>query len=462
MLGIWPNTPENEPKVLQGSSLRLTWLRQHFFLLPNDANEVTVQRFARAYILALMGSILFADKSGDAIQVLYLPLLADLDVAGTYSWGSATLAYLYRQLCRASHRGARELGGPVLLLQIWAWEHIHIGRPRISRVRDPPPQFDEAVPILGSQHVPGIDPLAVSWLRVHISRSHTAGGLPYYRDALDHQTDEQMTWQPYTDARLALLPAICRADRHVWRTMAPLICFDIVEFHFPGRVMRQFGFEQRFPHLLIRAQPFHAIDRRSKNKNYPLRHRPYIAHWDEREGHIVQGTPFSGRTHAFDEYMIWFRRITRLRLTNPSRRPPSTHYQPASADIVLAHTLSDIAHRCGTVLEASESLPPDMVRDLYAQTLQTMRGLCVDAVGRAGHGHIVQGVPTSAGYTSTSTSSTSAAHISTTPALLSPPVTQRAYRRRSDTTPPSLDAIAETHETTPSSSTPSQKKKRGF
>ncbi|XP_057249382.1 serine/threonine-protein phosphatase 7 long form homolog [Beta vulgaris subsp. vulgaris] len=192
LLGIWPNTPENEPKVLQGSSLRLTWLRQHFFLLPNDADEVTVQRFARAYILALMGSILFADKSGDAVQVLYLPLLADLDVAGTYSWGSATLAYLYRQLCRASHRGARELGGPVLLLQIWAWEHIHIGRPRISRVRDPPPQFDEAVPILGSQHVPGIDPLAVSWLRVHISRSHTAGGLPYYRDALDHQTDEQV------------------------------------------------------------------------------------------------------------------------------------------------------------------------------------------------------------------------------------------------------------------------------
>ncbi|XP_057247555.1 serine/threonine-protein phosphatase 7 long form homolog [Beta vulgaris subsp. vulgaris] len=258
LLGIWPNTPENEPKVLQGSSLRLTWLRQHFFLLPNDADEVTVQRFARAYILALMGSILFADKSGDAVQ------------------------------------GCGELGGPVLLLQIWAWEHIHIGRPRISRVRDPPPQFDEAVPILGSQHVPGIDPLAVSWLRVHISRSHTAGGLPYYRDALDHQTDEQMTWQPYTDARLALLPAICRADRHVWRTMAPLICFDIVEFHFPGRVMRQFGFEQTIPAPSDTSTTLHAIDRRSKNKNYPLRHRPYIAHWDEREGHIVQGTPFSG------------------------------------------------------------------------------------------------------------------------------------------------------------------------
>ncbi|XP_057246685.1 serine/threonine-protein phosphatase 7 long form homolog [Beta vulgaris subsp. vulgaris] len=125
LLGIWPNTPENEPKVLQGSSLRLAWLRQHFFLLSNDADELTVQRFARAYILALMGSILFADKSGDAVQVLYLPLLADLDVAGTYSWGSATLAYLYRQLCRVSQRGARELCVCVVVTDLGMGAHTH-------------------------------------------------------------------------------------------------------------------------------------------------------------------------------------------------------------------------------------------------------------------------------------------------------------------------------------------------
>ena len=69
--------------------------------------------------------------------------------------------------------------------------------------------------------------------------------------------------------------------------------------------------------------------------------------------------------------MIWYRLITRLRMTDPLRRPPSKHYHLASADIVLvshmiyiytfiyfwnylmyiflsmqAHTLPDVAHRC--------------------------------------------------------------------------------------------------------------------
>ena len=70
LLGIWPTTLENVPKALWGLSLRLTWLWLKFFLLPNFADEETVQRFAWAYILVLMGSILFADKSGDTIEVI--------------------------------------------------------------------------------------------------------------------------------------------------------------------------------------------------------------------------------------------------------------------------------------------------------------------------------------------------------------------------------------------------------
>ncbi|XP_057545665.1 uncharacterized protein LOC130824611 [Amaranthus tricolor] len=36
-----------------------------------------------------------------------------------------------------------------------------------------------------------MDPLAVSWLRVYLSRSHSPHTLVYYRDALDRQRDEQ-------------------------------------------------------------------------------------------------------------------------------------------------------------------------------------------------------------------------------------------------------------------------------
>jgi len=48
-----------------------------------------------------------------------------------YSWGSATLAWMYRQLCDACRRIANDsnLGGCAYLLQIWIWERFPVGRP---------------------------------------------------------------------------------------------------------------------------------------------------------------------------------------------------------------------------------------------------------------------------------------------------------------------------------------------
>lgn len=164
LLGVRPGVDEVSGKpVLDGSFLRTTWLRRHFSQLPAGADDITVQRYSRAYILALLGSILFADKSGDSVSLFYLPILRDLDAASAYSWASATLAFLYRQLCRASRRGAREMGGPLVLLQLWSWEHLLIGRPDIRRPRDPPPEGHDVpveLDILGTQHIRGVDPLA--------------------------------------------------------------------------------------------------------------------------------------------------------------------------------------------------------------------------------------------------------------------------------------------------------------
>lgn len=164
LLGVKPEVDEETQKpVLVGSGLTLSWLRRNFSHLSPDADDLTVQRFTRAYILMIMGSVLFADKSGDSVQLLYLPLLRDLEKAGTYSWGSATLAFLYRELCRASRRGTKQIGGLVLLLQLWSWEHIHIGVPTISRLRqpmDPSEGEPDSQSVLGSQHEQGLDPLA--------------------------------------------------------------------------------------------------------------------------------------------------------------------------------------------------------------------------------------------------------------------------------------------------------------
>ncbi|XP_057549060.1 serine/threonine-protein phosphatase 7 long form homolog [Amaranthus tricolor] len=96
------------------------------------------------------------------------------------------------------------MGGCLMLLQIWSWEHIHIGRPIIRTVRpdgqhDQEDDADDFEPILGSQHRRGMDPLAVSWLRVYLSRSHSPHTLVYYRDALDRQRDEQESAREITN-----------------------------------------------------------------------------------------------------------------------------------------------------------------------------------------------------------------------------------------------------------------------
>ena len=50
---------------------------------------------------------------------MFLPFLKDFDTAGTYGWGSACLAWLYRELCRASHIDAHDISGPLIILQLW-------------------------------------------------------------------------------------------------------------------------------------------------------------------------------------------------------------------------------------------------------------------------------------------------------------------------------------------------------
>ncbi|RYR54179.1 hypothetical protein Ahy_A06g029441 [Arachis hypogaea] len=54
---------------------------------PEGADEETVRRFARAYIMMLLGTQLFVDKSGNRIHIRWLPYIARLEEMGSYSWG---------------------------------------------------------------------------------------------------------------------------------------------------------------------------------------------------------------------------------------------------------------------------------------------------------------------------------------------------------------------------------------
>ncbi|KAL9674930.1 hypothetical protein QQ045_003129 [Rhodiola kirilowii] len=95
LLGVVPDRPKLKS---MGSK---TWFDDYLNNMLADADEETLKKYARAYILCLLGLTLMEDLSGDQVALHYLPLLADLDNIRRYSWGSTVLAFQYSQLCRA-------------------------------------------------------------------------------------------------------------------------------------------------------------------------------------------------------------------------------------------------------------------------------------------------------------------------------------------------------------------------
>ncbi|RYR31595.1 hypothetical protein Ahy_B01g056423 [Arachis hypogaea] len=87
LLGVIP-----PPSQVQKFVVNCTWFEETFGECPEGANEETVRCFARAYIMMLLGTQLFADKSGNRIHIRWLPYVARLEEMGTYGWGSAALA----------------------------------------------------------------------------------------------------------------------------------------------------------------------------------------------------------------------------------------------------------------------------------------------------------------------------------------------------------------------------------
>nr|XP_023893184.1 serine/threonine-protein phosphatase 7 long form homolog [Quercus suber] len=126
MLGI----PSSE-NVLKGQRILINKLLEKIdHELPNAATEVVVHQYARCYILTLLADTIFANKSGDRVHMMWLQMLRDLRNPLQYSWGSACLAWLYRELCRATDSGVSQIGGALLLVQYWAWFRLPFLCPR--------------------------------------------------------------------------------------------------------------------------------------------------------------------------------------------------------------------------------------------------------------------------------------------------------------------------------------------
>jgi len=109
---------EVSPKnACKGDALKLTWLLS--ILCASLLEEPTIHKLQcryRAYIMYMIDNALIPDKFGNRVHLMYLNLLRDLNNIKKYNWGSTCLANLYRELCRASSKVGKVMGGCAILL----------------------------------------------------------------------------------------------------------------------------------------------------------------------------------------------------------------------------------------------------------------------------------------------------------------------------------------------------------
>ena len=97
--------------------IKLKWLTQYLDWLPTDS-DIAIAWHVRSYILSLLGHVLMPNKSTSVVHGKFLQLLVNLNEIGLYSWGSTCLAFLYKELDRATRTNAKEICGCMILLQV--------------------------------------------------------------------------------------------------------------------------------------------------------------------------------------------------------------------------------------------------------------------------------------------------------------------------------------------------------
>ncbi|KAE8793810.1 mutator protein [Hordeum vulgare] len=289
-------------------------------LPPTLLIDEVIQRYARIYMWYVISRTIFADGTGKNAPLMWLKALTVFH--NKFSWGSAALAYLYRQLDDACRRTTKDsgVGGCMLLLSVWSWERLPVGRPKSSQWNT---WNDHGNPVRQPTW-------AYKWDLVSEVASEVNLLYKQYTNEMDSLTPEQVEWEPYGvgtnfgDAHTFELNPLCVQERHLWLMRCPQICNWAVEWHLPHRVLRQFGYFQPHPPEWVDTDTqLHRLDRRRqrKIKDWQKHHKSYVLMFEQS----VQATSSIQRTQyrqhcalAFSNYLRWFQESTRIEICPPA------------------------------------------------------------------------------------------------------------------------------------------------
>ncbi|KAG8478371.1 hypothetical protein CXB51_028122 [Gossypium anomalum] len=221
------------------ASLRFSWLKANFEYLPSTTNEREVMQAVRAYIMHLIGGVLMTESNGSTVHLIYLPLLSNLHNTRSYSWGSAVLAMLYRELCQTTDPSAMDIGGCLILLQSWALYRM---------------------PFLASiSHQSYILPLVNRWsTNPGIERSYM---VPIYRLMIENHSREGRTRYQFSDSGVVS-----------WRSSTSAVRLHSI-----------------YPESASKLGDIHGMTRRGRHGlDWRDEHEEYVTMWNNRFGRVPQ------------------------------------------------------------------------------------------------------------------------------------------------------------------------------
>ncbi|KAH1202730.1 Serine/threonine-protein phosphatase 7 long form [Glycine max] len=135
-----------------------------------------------------------------------------------------------------------------------------------------------------------------------------------FRRKLDIMKRHEFLWEPYTTNVMSALPPICLVGSITWCAVVPLICFHVVEWHQPNKVLRQFGMQQPIPECPSQPLNIHGLTLKGKqDENWFQLLAPMISQWNNRAEFRVDVYPRQEDLLSFNSnYMVWYRRKTKM------------------------------------------------------------------------------------------------------------------------------------------------------
>ncbi|CAK8532944.1 unnamed protein product [Lathyrus sativus] len=178
-LGVSQRIAQQQVSECRGSYYKVEWLYDRFV----EHRAASRWDYAtRAYLLMLVGSTIFVDKTFMLVEARYLSLFIDLDGLSGYSWATAVLVTLYKYLGDASMFSCKQFGGYLTLLQCWIHEYF-------------PTLWKRGENLIPANNV-GL-PRAMRW-------SYMQGALNVddLRPILDELTPADVIWRPFENHRV--------------------------------------------------------------------------------------------------------------------------------------------------------------------------------------------------------------------------------------------------------------------